>query len=224
MRLTLTVLRCPNAVSPERRVIGGGEYSIGRGPANDWILVDPNREISKRHCLIAFRSGQWQIADVSTNGTFLNHEKSPIGAACSRPLRSGDRLGIGSYEIEVDIAESTTEHGPGWRDDDVLRPSGPAHPGLTPARPDPFSDEPLGPGVPQSIRPGPGLPDDFDPFDDAPAGEPFRGPAQFDHSPAIEDAFRSQPAIVPIPDDWELHGPEAKPLGTPPPVPPAVTA
>src|SRR5271166_4826645 len=119
MRLTLTVLRCPNAVSPESRVIGGGEYGIGRGPGNDWVLADPNREISKRHCLIAFRSGQWQIADLSTNGTFLNNEKSPIGPGGTRPLRSGDRLGLGPYEIEVEIAESVAEPSPDWPDDDM---------------------------------------------------------------------------------------------------------
>ncbi|MGH7159252.1 MAG: FHA domain-containing protein, partial [Acetobacteraceae bacterium] len=74
MALTLSVLRCPDQVAPETREVGGGEFNIGRGSDNDWVLADPDRHLSKRHCVVAFRSGTWQLADVSTNGTFLNRE------------------------------------------------------------------------------------------------------------------------------------------------------
>ena len=63
MTLTLAMLRCPDNVAPETRTVAGGEFSIGRGPENDWVLPDPERGLSKRHCVFAFRSGGWQIAD-----------------------------------------------------------------------------------------------------------------------------------------------------------------
>ena len=79
MTLTLTMLRCPDAVAPETRVLTGGEFSIGRGSENDWVLPDPERFLSKRHCMLAYRAGSWQVADLSTNGTFLNGEAESIG-------------------------------------------------------------------------------------------------------------------------------------------------
>lgn len=79
MGLTLSVLRCPDAVPPETRQVPGGEFSIGRGTDNSWTLPDPDRTLSRRHCVLAFRSGGWQLADVSANGTFLNREAEPLG-------------------------------------------------------------------------------------------------------------------------------------------------
>ena len=74
MQLTMTVLRCPDSVAPETRSVSGGEFSVGRGPGVDWVLPDPERLLSKRHFAVAFRGGIWQLADTSTNGTFLNRE------------------------------------------------------------------------------------------------------------------------------------------------------
>ena len=69
MTLTLSVLRCPDAVPPETKQVSGGEFRIGRGQDNDWIMPDPDRMLSKKHCVIAFRNGGWAIADT--------HLKSP---------------------------------------------------------------------------------------------------------------------------------------------------
>jgi len=106
--LTLIMLRCPDMVPPETRTVAGGEFAIGRGAENDWVLPDPERHLSKRYCLLAYRSGGWQVADFSTNGTFLNREAQPIGHGQPRDLRDGDRLRFGAYEIESRIAEAAT--------------------------------------------------------------------------------------------------------------------
>src|SRR6516162_8051696 len=65
--LTLTMLRCPDTVAPETRVLQGGEFSIGRGSENDWVPPDRERFLSKRHCILAYRSGGWQI-EITGNG------------------------------------------------------------------------------------------------------------------------------------------------------------
>ncbi len=104
MTLTLSVLRCPDSAVPETRQVGGGEYRIGCGPDNDWVLPDPNRVLSKHHCALEFRGGFWQVRDLSTNGTFLNNAPEPIGKDQVRPLSDGDRLRIGQFEIEARIS------------------------------------------------------------------------------------------------------------------------
>ena len=93
--------------------IDGGEFSLGRGPGVDWVLPDPDRVLSKRHCVLGFRGGAWHLADTSTNGTFLNRDADPVGAGAPRPLRDGDRLRLGAYEIEMRLAEAPIAAGRG---------------------------------------------------------------------------------------------------------------
>ncbi len=215
MQLTLTVLRCPDAVAPETRSVPGGEFSVGRGPGVDWILPDPERLLSKRHFAVAYRGGSWQLADTSTNGTFMNREAGAIGSGDVRSLRDGDRVRLGDYEIEVRLVE-----------DAVQRPGGAgSSPFGDPFAMDPFAapkkernpfDEPDHPSI--RITPATAqLPHDFDPLAPEPHEMPFRGPTQADHSSTMEDAFRPPAPIgqmpmhsggvIPgddlLPDDWD---------------------
>ncbi|MEI9984133.1 MAG: FHA domain-containing protein [Aliidongia sp.] len=61
--------------------------------------------MSKRHCLVTFHDGAWQVADTSTNGTYLNQESQRLGTDAPRILRDGDRIIIGAYEIEVILSD-----------------------------------------------------------------------------------------------------------------------
>ncbi len=189
MRLTLSILRCPPSAPPETRVFEGGQISIGRGPDNDWVLPDPDRHLSKRHCMLAFHGGDWQLADTSTNGTYLNGEGEPLGQGMPRRLRDGDRLRFGAYEIEARI--------------------GPSEPAPQPWS-DPFADDPFAPPKPQPAElglqqpqaAGISLPADFDPLAPEHDGEDWSFPTQGDHSPSTNDAFRPAPTVSALPDDW----------------------
>lgn len=99
--LTLSILRCPDGVPPETRQVGGGEFTIGRGTECNWVLPDPERVLSKRHCMVAFDGAAWRVTDTSTNGTFLNTTSDRLEADAPRVLRDGDRLVFGAYEIEA---------------------------------------------------------------------------------------------------------------------------
>jgi type VI secretion system protein ImpI len=222
MELTFTVLRCPDAVAPETRSIAGGEFSVGRGPGVDWVLPDPERLLSKRHFAVAFRSGTWQLADTSTNGTFLNREDAPIGAGDIRSLRDGDRLRLGAYEIEVRLIEAAVAGPAGGGFASPFGMDDPFGATPSPAR-NPF-DEPGFPvhgAAPTSAQ----LPPDFDPLAPEPSerAHGFSGPTQADHSPLLEDAFRPpMPTPSGIPDDWDkdlLEG--IAPPGQAAPQPPA---
>ncbi len=222
MTLTLTVLRCPDAVPPETRRVNGGELRIGRGPDNDWIMPDPERMLSKRHCVIAFRRGGWSIADLSTNGTYLNRDADPIGSGQARDLRDGDRIRLGAYEIEARIAEAldygaagafgggasaNNQFGNNPFGDDVFAPKPPPSNSFTSAA---FgANDPLFGGA---ARPAPvTLPDDFDPLG-GPDLDIF-GPTQPDHTPSFSDAFRPPAArqVLPDEDEWDLSLPGPEP-------------
>ncbi len=221
MGLILSVLRCPDAVPPETRQVAGGDFSIGRGGDNNWTLPDPDRTLSRKHCVVAFRSGGWQLADVSANGTFLNREADPVGQGGTRDLRDGDRLRLGAYEIEVRISEEAWQgagHGAAATDPFGDDPFGPARPPPQGFERDSLLERGDGFGAPRAR-----LAADFgdDAFGAAQARRDeaaFRAGTQPDHAPALEQSFR-----VPTPkgsdglDDWDLD--LAKPAGAPATVP-----
>jgi predicted component of type VI protein secretion system len=242
MPLTFTVLRCPDSVPPETRTVSGGEFTVGRGPGVDWVLPDPDRLLSKRHFAVAYRGGAWQIADTSTNGTTLNRDPAPIGQAEVRMLRDGDRLTLGSYEIEVRESEDAMPQagmggmGGGFGVQPPARGTSPFA--------DPFGMDPLAPPPPPrhafdeaphqgfGISTGAQLPSDFDPLSSEPGESPFLGPTRSDHSSALDDAFRppattgqmalhtggTLPGDDLLPDDWDkdlLEG--INPQSAPPP-------
>ncbi|WP_368419592.1 type VI secretion system-associated FHA domain protein TagH [Rhodovarius sp.] len=216
MVLMLTILRCPDAAVPEQRMIQGGEYTLGRGPECDWTLLDPERVLSKRHCAVEFLRGDWQLRDLSTNGTFLNSAVEPIGRNQVLPLRDGDRVRLGVYEIECRVVdEAQHASGRGHVANAIPDPMAPPRPhrdifsvplpGLSP------------PDAGAADGHAPFLPVDFDPF--APADP---GPVMPDHRPSTKDVFTPPRAHMPdiLPDDWNatpLPSPAAKavPLADP---------
>jgi predicted component of type VI protein secretion system len=100
-------------VSEHREIVGddavrvfreeGG--TIGRSLNNDWILPDPDRYISGKHAAIDCKGGVYYIADLSTNGIYVNDEKEPVGKGNPRRLFNGDRLFFGDFEIVISIDE-----------------------------------------------------------------------------------------------------------------------
>jgi type VI secretion system FHA domain protein len=205
MTLTLSMIRCPDGVPPETRRVGGGEFSIGRSSECDWVLPDPERVLSKRHCLVMFRDSAWQVTDTSTNGTFLNHELKGLGPDAPRVLRDGDRLVFGSYEIEV-LLNADAAPLPGG---DMPTPFIDGR--LTG---DPFpmlGGDPLGIAMPSPID----LPQDFDP-----AGPDSAYPTP-DRVSDLQGSYRApRPSLELLPDDWDQdHAPVAPPSPPPPVVP-----
>ena len=87
------------------RLFGVSGGRIGRASDNDWILPDPERYISSHHAKVVFRAGRWVLEDTSTNGIFVNDTNTPVSVEGPRPLKDGDRLRMGDYEILVSIDE-----------------------------------------------------------------------------------------------------------------------
>lgn len=105
MSLLLTIIQSPEntELKENTRTFDGQGGSIGRGADNQWVLQDPERYLSSRHCQITHQGGQYLLVDTSTNGTFLNGSSEPMGKGNSAVLKDGDRFTLGDYEFQVTL-------------------------------------------------------------------------------------------------------------------------
>lgn len=203
----------------------GGSLTVGRGPGNDLVLPDPDRMLSKSHFVIEDHNGKIVIVDFSTNGTFLNYSKAPLGRTPTT-LNNGDVLSAGGYELVVEIGQELA-------DLDDLMPRRPEQTGLSHGNadnaPDPFAmlDDPGqggdflddllgaegGPTGPKNLGASdpiddllPPLGEEEDPFFEKPKdGREGEGASLPMHNPSVSDSFapsgKSSPGL--IPDDWD---------------------
>ena len=191
--------------------MAGQSLTIGRGDENDLVLPDPDRVLSKRHCVVENQAGNVVVVDISTNGTFLNYAKSPLGPTPT-PLSHGDILTLGPYELIVDIEEQTEPLLDPLLDAPVAGNVSLGHLDEVPSGVDPIDallgdrNAALGPSSVQR----PKLGDDglLPPLDDAEiltkAEAPLQGASATDHAPSMSDHI-SPPSPVSnvIPDDWD---------------------
>lgn len=85
---------------PQRHALTG-RLVIGRSSQADLLLDHPS--VSRRHAeLWPDESGRWMLRDLnSRNGTTLNG-----GASWDRPLRHGDKIGMGELTLRFDAGEA----------------------------------------------------------------------------------------------------------------------
>ncbi len=209
MSLTLRV-RDFDQLLPEHdasRALESGTLTIGRGLENDWVLPDPERVISKQHCVIREEGGRFLLTDTSSNGVFLNAADEPIGRGNSATLEDGDRLRISHLEIDVSVAPSAETAA------DIVGTS----------EPDPFADltgAPAGGGkdfdeIIGLAEEAEAPPARHDYGDTGFASQPMTAPqipaddfsGGVEHTPMEQDFLR-MPEAVPedtpaIPDDWD---------------------
>lgn len=203
--------------------MNGPSVTIGRGDENDMVLPDPDRVLSKRHCVVEDHNGNVVVVDISTNGTFLNYGKIPLGATPT-PLNDGDILCLGPYEIMISISADVAndplanlaapmEEGP------VSHGNATAAPHIGDLLDNPqggadFLDDLLGEKDQPQGHKGvdrPELGDDglLPPLGDddlpPPAPDPMPGGSVPSHSPAYRDHFqpRQTGGQAVIPDDWD---------------------
>lgn len=87
------------------RAFGPDGGTIGRSLQNDWVLPDTERFISGQHATIDCRAGSYYLADVSSNGVYVNHALEPLGKGNPRRLFDGDHLRMGNFEMVVHLDE-----------------------------------------------------------------------------------------------------------------------
>jgi len=223
MTLTLSLKQGPDGAGGTLK-LKRGSATIGRGSQNDLVLPDPQRVVSKQHCMIECIDGRYRVTDTSTNGVYLNRGDKPIGRGKHAYLNDGDHLRISHYELHASIAEeaaaqpaatkpvrrsslSDTHDVPGGREalDRMI--------GIADRDPD---EGPRGPGA------NPIIPDDSGIFAPARGAAPS---AEAGQSAAVEREFFAAPKLVQeipeeIPEDWLAEEePTAPPAKPPEPIP-----
>ncbi len=145
MILTLEIAppQSPTLGDGGRRVFSTKGGTIGRAASCDWVLS--HRKVSGRHATISCQDSVFYIVDEqSANGVFLNSTKNRLVPGRRYALKTGDRIIIDPYEMEVSISSERSE--------DARR----SHPDYGEARPhepaaaynpfdsaDPFAPQPL---------------------------------------------------------------------------------
>ncbi|CAG8865812.1 hypothetical protein PS627_01731 [Pseudomonas fluorescens] len=101
LRLTITSY---HKITPGQRpemVLETGAITVGRAADNDWVIPDPEKLVSSRHCVIQFKDGRYYLTDNSTNGVELVHAGIRMRRGNSEPLADGEVIRIGEYEIQA---------------------------------------------------------------------------------------------------------------------------
>lgn len=79
-----------------------GITRIGRDPASDWPIADPECEISRHHLELVCEAGGLVLRPLGANGVFRgdNGERLPDGEEISMAL--GDAVAFGKYRMVID--------------------------------------------------------------------------------------------------------------------------
>ena len=103
MTLVITLDNAPPGFAERERRLERGRLTIGRTADSNWVLPDPERYLSRQHCLLEGGDDQFWITDTSSNGVFLDAGAVPLGRGNRAPLRDGMRIALGDYVIRVRI-------------------------------------------------------------------------------------------------------------------------
>lgn len=206
-----------------RRIEVASRLTIGRGADNDLVLPDPQRHLSKTHCVIEFDGRAGTVIDTSTNGVFLDNSPERLQRDAPTPLSEGNVLRFGGYQISIvaispshaaslaEVPQPMAEHplsGPALPDDGLF-----GDPLMSGALPQGSSAGalPIGGGELHDFDPQRGsgafgsvIPDDIDLLTGSPPPQPqWHAESQADHTPA-DQVFFAPPKVasVLIPDDF----------------------
>jgi adenylate cyclase len=84
----------------EARALRPPSARLGRDPANDIVVQDEGRSVSRFHARLDHDGRQWRIVDVnSTNRVRVNGELIEPGEAGARMLSDGDTVLLGGFEL-----------------------------------------------------------------------------------------------------------------------------
>ncbi|MCO1750451.1 type VI secretion system-associated FHA domain protein TagH [Pseudomonas aeruginosa] len=245
LRLTITSYHKLTPGQCSEKVLDQGQLTIGRGPDNDWVLPDPERLVSSRHCTILNRDGVYYLTDTSTNGVLLVNAGHRLRRGNSEPLQDGETVRLGEYDILVQLGHDIALPGSGNPQTDpftsfdalMSRQAAGSAPAFAEPAPTPH------PAVTAHFQGGSPLDTKPDLFDFLTPPPPGAAPRP-DHVPAEQHDFRPPEPVIPpppattpapppaggaplIPADWdpfaELLGNTPAPSATPvaPPQPAA---
>ena len=106
--ITLRLFRQSNPFQQiDERALPAGELIIGRGDDVDWPLEDPDRRLSRRHCVFGVLAGTPTLRDISANGVFIGADRARPKSDETVPLETGETVRLGDYLIVVEAAANS---------------------------------------------------------------------------------------------------------------------
>ena len=109
MLLTLTLQGPARLMGAARsRTLSTGSLLIGRSPICDWVLPDPDRVVSGRHCRIDSEGNRFVLTDLSTNGVYPDDTGEPLGPGGRVELWDGQVLRLGDAVLLVELSVEHT--------------------------------------------------------------------------------------------------------------------
>lgn len=105
MSLLLSIIHYPEncTISESSKTFSEQGGTIGRSANNFWVLNDPDCYLSSCHSEISFNNGHYVLTDLSTNGTFLNNCREPVGNGNKVELQDGDEIELSDYKFRINI-------------------------------------------------------------------------------------------------------------------------
>jgi FHA domain/TIR domain len=204
MPLILKVLRYKGQPVSDEIIAGFDESgsSIGRSPDNDFVLLDPEGFISRKHASIVFRNGCYFLSDTSLNGTYVINRNLRL-LQDTVELCDGDLVRIGDYEITVSFGELEEPPPPPRYAPCIEEPSPPPRPipypepGLLPEL---FDEVHLAISAPRFVKPDSGFVARF---------AAYVPECETEVRQRIETAKRGRSEFIPQPETcrWQLGAP-----------------
>lgn len=84
------------------RALAEGELTIGRDAAADWIIADPDRAVSRLHCVVALKDGRISLRDTSSNGVFIGEARARMAPLEPAQVSLGETFRLGDFMIVID--------------------------------------------------------------------------------------------------------------------------
>ncbi|MDT9598861.1 type VI secretion system-associated FHA domain protein TagH [Sphingosinicella rhizophila] len=85
----------------DARMLNEGTTRVGRDPAADWVIADPECEVSRTHLELSYRDGALRLRPLGANGVFrADGERMETGS--EQTLGLGAAFRFGKYRVVVD--------------------------------------------------------------------------------------------------------------------------
>lgn len=101
----MLILRLFNKSDPtspvDARIIEEDPITMGRDRSSDWMIADPDNQISRVHCSVQSWNNRLVLTDSSSNGVFLKDGEKRISKNSPHSLEPGQRFYMGNYFIEI---------------------------------------------------------------------------------------------------------------------------
>jgi predicted component of type VI protein secretion system len=92
-------------------MLGEGITRVGRDPAADWAIPDPECEISRHHLEIVCRDGALVLRPLGANGVFRDESGERLADGGEFPMALGDAVMFGKYRMVVDTVPFAAQAG-----------------------------------------------------------------------------------------------------------------